>query len=116
MTKIGLIVIAAVILFGCSSSSYGIRLIDGAPREIYLTFSKGTDVKVGEIFTLYRIQQPPSGSGQHAGHGGHGGGGRLNFRQEVGKVQVLSIADETHALVRVLSGYAEDGLAAEKVE
>lgn len=109
-------VISLLLFSGCSSSSYGIRVIDGVPKEVYLTFSKGTDVKVGDTFVLYRVQQAPSTSSQHGGHGGHSGGGPLNFKQEVGKVQVVKIADETHALVKVLNGYVADGLNVEKVE
>lgn len=111
----GLIILAATILNGCSSSSYGIRVIDGAPKEVYLTFSKGTYVNVGDIFVLYHIQQAPASGSGHGAHGGHGGG-PLNLKHEVGRVQVIKVADETHALVKVLSGYAEDGLNAEKLE
>ena len=106
-------VIPLILFSGCSPSSYSIRVIDGAPKEVYLTFSKGTDVKVGDVFLLYRMQPPPENGG---GHSHHGGGGQLNLKQEVGRVHVVSIADETHALVKVLSGYAENGLNAEKVE
>lgn len=118
MKHFGLIVLAAAVLYGCSSSSYGIRVIDGLPKETYLTFSKGSPVNVGDVFVLYHLQQAPAGGGSHGGHGGHGGGGGgpLNLKHEVGRVQVVSIADETHALVKLLSGYAENGLNAEKVE
>jgi hypothetical protein len=103
---------------GCSSSSYGIRVIDGLPKETYLTFSKGSMVSVGDVFVLYHIQQAPASGGGHGGHGGHGGAGSgpLNLKHEVGKVQVIRIADETHALVKILSGIAEDDVQAEKVE
>ena len=78
-----------------------------------MTFSKGTEVKVGDVFVMYRIQSPPRNGG---GHSHHGGGGTLNLREEVGRVQVVSIADDTHALVKLLLGQAEDGLDAEEVE
>lgn len=113
MKRLGLIVCAATVFYGCSSSSYGIQVVNGAPKEVYLTFSKGADVKVGEVFLLYRMELPPAGAG---GHNHHGGGGPLNLKQEVGRVQVVSIVDETHALVKVLSGHAEDGLNADKIE
>ena len=113
MKRIGLVMLVATVLYGCSSSSYGIRVVKGLPKEVYLTFRKGTDVKVGEVFLLYRIESPPRNGG---GYSHHGGGGSLNLREEVGRVQVVSIADDTHALVRVLSGQADDGLDAEKVE
>ncbi len=40
----------------------------------------------------------------------------MSLKHEIGKVQVVKIADETHALVKVLSGYVEDGVKAEKAE
>jgi len=118
MKRIGPILLIATVLYGCSSSSYSIRVIDGLPKETYLTFSKGSPVNVGDVFVLYHMQQAPASGSGHGGHGGHGGGGGgpLNLKHEVGRVQVIKIADETHALVKVLSGYAEDGLNAEKVE
>jgi hypothetical protein len=103
----------ALFLAGCSLASYSIKVVDGLPKEIYLTFTKGSPVQVGDIFTLYHLQQAPANA---SGHGGHGGSGTINLKHEIGKVQVVSIADETHALVKVLSGYVEDGVQAEKVE
>jgi hypothetical protein len=118
MKQIGLIILAATILYGCSSSSYGIRVIDGLPKETYLTFSKGSPVNVGDVFVLYHIQQAPASGSGHGGHGGHGGGGGgpLNLKHEAGRVQVIKIADETHAVVKILSGIAEDDVQVEKVE
>ena len=113
------VAIALLLLSSGCGSSYNIRVIDGAPKEVYLTFSKGADVKVGDIFVLYRTQESSSMGGQqagHAGHGGHGGGGQLSVKQEVGRVQVIRIVGETHASVKVLSGIVEDGLKAEKGE
>lgn len=104
-----------LLLSGCSPPSYGIRVIDGLPKETYLTFSKGSPINVGDVFVLYHIQQAPASSSGHGGHGG-GGGGPLNLRHGVGRVQVIKIADETHALVKILSGTAEDGVQVEKVE
>jgi hypothetical protein len=115
MKRIGLTILAATIVYGCGMSSYGIHVIDGLHKEIYLNFSKGSPVNVGDVFVLYRIQQTPASGG---GHGGHGGAGSrsVNLKLEAGKVQVVSIADDTHARVTVLSGHAEDGLHAEKAE
>lgn len=112
------LVLQLVFLLACGSPSYSIRVVDGLPKETYLTFSKGTQVNVGDVFVLFHLQQAPSSSGGHGGgHGGHGGGGgTINLKHEIGKVQVVTIADETHALVKVLSGYAEDGVKAEKVQ
>jgi hypothetical protein len=118
MKRIGLTILAATIAYGCGMSSYGIHVIDGLPKEIYLTFSKGSPVNVGDVFVLYHIQQAPASHGGHGSHGGLGAGGseRVNVKHEVGKVQVVSIADDTHARVTVLSGHAEDGLHVEKAE
>ena len=91
-------------------------MVDGLPKEIYLTFTKGSPVQVGETYTLYHLQQAPANASGHGAHGGHGGSGTINFKHEIGKMQVVSIADETHALVKVLSGYVEDGVRAEKAE
>ncbi|MBI4535648.1 MAG: hypothetical protein HY708_05170 [Ignavibacteriae bacterium] len=115
MKRLALVTLAATLLYGCSSSSYGIRVVDGLPKETYLTFSKGSPVNVGDVFILYHMQQASASGGGHGGHGG-GGGGPLNLKHEVGRVQVVSIADDTHALVRVISGRAEDGLDAERAE
>jgi len=41
------VILAAILLSACSSS-YEIQVIDGLPRKVYLTFSKGADVKVGD--------------------------------------------------------------------
>ncbi len=104
-------------LGACSSPSYSIRVVDGLPKETYLTFSKGSPVQVGEIYVLFHLQQAPASSGAgHGGHGGHGGGGTMNLKHEIGKVQVVKITDDIHALVKVLSGYVEDGVRAEKTQ
>lgn len=98
-------------IIGCSSS-FTIQVIDGLPKEVYLKFDKGADVKVGDVFVLYRVLTPSGGGGSH---GAHGAGGPMNLKQEIGRVQVVQIADETHALVKILSGIVEDGLTAEKM-
>jgi len=101
---------------GCGSASYGIRVIDGLPKETYLTFSKGGPVRIGDVFIPYHIQQAPARGSGLGPHGGHGGSGSLGRKQEVGRVQVVKMADETHALVSILPGYAQDGLKAERIE
>lgn len=98
-------------IIGCSSS-YTIRVIDGLPKEIYLTFGKGADVKVGDVFVLYRVVTPSGGGGSH---GAHGAGGQMNLKQEIGRVQVVQIVDELHASVKILSGVVQDGVTAEKM-
>ena len=112
--KIMLGVSLMALLFAGCVPSFGIQVVQGLPEEVYLTFPKGTNVQVGEVFMLYHVERTASGGGGggHAGHGGGGGGGgaQVNIRHEVGRVQVVRIADDTHALVKVLSGTASEGL------
>lgn len=105
------VILAAILLSACSSS-YEIQVIDGLPRKVYLTFSKGADVKVGDIFVLYRHQQPSTSSG----HDGHRGGGQLNLKREIGRVRVVRIVDEQQAAPEVLSCQVETGTVAEKLK
>lgn len=106
------VLVSALGIIGCSSS-YTIQVIDGLPKEIYLKFDKGADVKVGDIFVLYRMLPPPSGGG--GSHVAHGAGGPMNLKREIGRVQVVQIVDEIHASVKILSGVVEDGVSAEKM-
>jgi hypothetical protein len=100
-----------LILSGCSAS-YRIQVIDELANEVYLNYSKGADVEVGDIFILYQYHPaPPSG-----GHQGHRGGSQLVMKHEIARVQDVSIVDELHAAVKVLSGQIVDGLEAEKLE
>lgn len=111
LTKL-VVVFVSVSILGCSSS-YTIQVIDGLPREVYIKFDKGADVNIGDIFILYRMQQPPSG-GSHSGH--HGSAGPLNLKQEVGRVQVTRIMDDMRAQAKVVSGKVEEGFTAEKLK
>jgi hypothetical protein len=109
-----------LILSGCGTS-YRIQVIDGLPKEVYLNYSKGADVKVGDMFRLYEVHRPgPSGASQayggHSGHGGQGGGSQPAMKHEKAIVQVIRIVDEVHAAVKVLSGEVVDGLEAEKLK
>jgi len=109
-TKGLLVALSIATLAGCSSS-YTIQVIDGMPNEVYLKFDKGADVKVGDIFVLYRMMPAPSG-GSHAGH--QGSSGPMNLKVGIGRVQVVRIVDEFHAEVKILSGRVENGVSAEK--
>ncbi len=112
------ILLLSFVLFGCSSS-YTLHVIDGLPKQVYLTFDKGTEVKVGDVFVLYRMEQVHQSNEQHGGHGGHGGSsssGVARIKQEVGRVEVVGITHETRATVKILSGNVEDGLSAEKTD
>ena len=100
-----------LVVTGCTST-YTLRVVDEQAQEIYLTFSKGAKVQVGDILNVYRTAVVQASGGGH-----HGGGGGENVVKEVvGKVQVVEIVDEQHALVKVLSGRVKDGLRAEKVK
>ncbi len=103
-----------LILSGCGTS-YRIQVIDGLPKEVFLNYSKGADVKVGDIFVLYEVHHPQSSSA-HQGHAGHSGGGQPAMKHEKAVVEVIRIVDEVHAAVKVLSGEVEDGLEAEKLK
>lgn len=112
MKSIIIVSMTTLFLAGCASS-FGIQLVRGLPEEVYLTFAKGTNVQVGEVYVLYHVQKT-SAAGGGGDHARHGGGGQVNVRHEIGRVQVVRIADETHALVKVLSGNASEGVAVEK--
>ena len=112
MKRLSFGIIAAATAISACSSSYEIQVVDGIPREVYLTFSRGDDVNVGDIFVLYRQQLPPPSSG----HEGHGAGGRPNLKREIGRVRVVRIVDEERATVEVLSGQVETGMQAEKMK
>lgn len=114
MKYVGAIIAGAFIFYGCASSSYSIHVIDGLSREVYLTFSKGADVKVDDVFVLYHDQMAPSNTTGGGGHAGHGGGGSSMVRHTIGRVQVIRLVDENHALVKVLSGEIEEGVHAAK--
>lgn len=116
MKRPWLILFLAGIFFGCGSSSYSIHILDSTPAEVYLTYAKGASVKIGDTFALYHVENQPSSGEGWGSHAGHGGSGPTRHKVEDGRVQVVSIADETHALVKVLSGNVHEGMAAEKVE
>jgi hypothetical protein len=110
--------LAAFGLMGCSSSSSTIHVIDGLPKEVYLTVPNGAKLNVGDTYIVFHMQQTEgssSGIGGHAGHAGHGGGAEpRSIRHVLGKVEVIRIADATNAEVKVLSGEVMDGVLAEK--
>jgi hypothetical protein len=115
MRAVSLVVLAGLFLTGCSTQ-YGIQVIQGLPEEIYLTFDAGSQVQIGDVFILYHVQQALGGSGGGGGHSGHGGGKVSVVRHEVGRVQVVRLADATHAQMKVLSGTVSEGLTIEKAQ
>ena len=99
---------------GCSGSSYSIHVIEGMTRDTFRAFSKGADVKVGEIFSVYQVQTPPEGPNGAGGHARHGRGSSMpSLRHTIGRVQVVELVDETHARVKVLSGHVDEGALAQ---
>ena len=90
--------------FGCSSA-YKIERIED---QWYLEFSKGDDVKVGDIFVLYTRTAVYRKLGRPT---------PLKYKKTiVARVQVAKIADEKHAVVTVLEGQIEQGLKAERIQ
>lgn len=115
MKQATLLSMFALLSFGCASS-FGIQVVPGMPEEVYLTYTQGIHVQVGEVYVLYHRERPSSGM-SGGGHAGHGGGSTvLSTRHEMGRVQVVKITDDTHALVKVLSGVAQEGLAVEPAD
>ena len=98
-------------LYGCTAS-YRIQVIDGPPRQVVLTYSKGADVNVGDIFILYHIQPAPPPRGRE----GHGEGRQPATKHEMARVQVVSVIDDSRAVVKVLSGQVEHALEAERLK
>ena len=115
MKTIPLVMLTGLFLTGCTTH-YGIQVIQGLPEEIYLTFDAGSQVQIGDVFILYHVQQALGGSGGGGGHSGHGGGKVSVVRHEVGRVQVVRLADATHAQMKVLSGTVSEGLTIEKAQ
>lgn len=115
LKQITLLFVLALLSIGCASS-FGIQVVPGLPEEMYLTYSRGANVQVGEVYALFHVERASSGmsGGGHAGHGG-GSTGQTS-RHEMGRVQVVKITDETHALVKVLSGVVQEGLVVERAD
>ena len=106
----GTLSVLSLFVSSCSTS-YRIQVLDGLPKEVYLIFSKGADVKVGDLFILYQYHQPSTSSGGH----NHGASAPLPHKQELGIVKVMRLVDETRAEVELVSGQIGDGLEAEKL-
>lgn len=93
-----------ILPLGCSST-YQVEVVDG---KVYLEFSKGDDVKTGDVFALYTTSTIKQNTGRPA---------PPQYKKVVvGRVRVTKIADEMHAVVVVLEGQAKPGLKAEKIE
>lgn len=113
--------VSAILLFfvaGCASTTYTIRSNDDSPNDVFLLFPKSANAKQGDKFVVYRTQimsSPNTTAGGHQHGGGHGGGSHA-MREEIGKVEIIDVLDETYARVKVLSGTIENGAHAQKLE
>jgi hypothetical protein len=92
-----------LLLSGCSSA-YRLEIIESTT---YLEFSKGDEIKVGDVFVLYKFSKVPA-SGRYAPP--------KEVRKNVGRIRVTEIADDIHALVALLEGDLEPGLKVEKLK
>jgi hypothetical protein len=112
--------LTAITLFfvaGCAST-YTIRTSEDSPNDVFLVFSKSANVKPGNKFVVYRTRTMSSTNTNAGGHqhgSGHGGGSHT-MREDIGKVEIVEVLDETHARVKVLSGTIENGAHADKLE
>lgn len=109
---------STILLFlvaGCAST-YTIRTNEDSPNEVFLIFSKGTNAQPGDKFVVYRTRTMSSSSSSMGGHqyGGHGSGSHA-LREEIGKVEIIEVVDNTYAKVKVLVGTVENDAHAEKL-
>ena len=110
---------SAILVFlvaGCTST-YTIRTNEDSPNDVFLIFSGSATAKSGNKFVVYRtrtMSSPSTNAGGHQHGGGHGGGSHT-MREDIGKVEIIEVLDETYARVKVLSGTIEDGAHADKL-
>jgi hypothetical protein len=108
--------VSVVVLLGLSGcgASFALRVVDERAGEIYISYSKGTAITVGDMFAVYQtvVHSGGSSSGghQHESSGGH------SSREMVATVKVIAIIDETLAQAEVISGKVRDGLSVEKIK
>lgn len=116
-----LTLISAILLLfvaGCAPTTYTIRMNEDSPTDVFLVFSKRANAEPGNKFVVYRtvtMSSPNTSAGGHQHGGGHGGGSHT-MREEIGKVEIIEVLDETYARVKVLSGIIENGAHAQKLE
>jgi hypothetical protein len=109
---LALTLVVLMLLLGCNVSSMTLRVVDERAGEMYVTFSNGTDVKVGDIFQVYQTVVHSGGGG--GGHQ-HGSSGAHTSREVVATVKVVSVIDETTAQIFVIAGKVVDGLPVQKI-
>lgn len=105
-----ILTLLSLVVMGCGSS-YRLR-VDENSKELFLSFSKGSNVKAGDVFVLYK------GTVVRGSGGGHNHGGSSQHLENiiVGKVRVIEIVDDKYASVKLLFGSAEGEVTVEKVE
>ncbi len=107
-----LVVLSAMVLSACSNTAYSVRVVNKETEEIYITYGKGADLKVGDVFAIYRLSVVEGGGGGH----NHGGSSQHIQKELIGSVRVTQIVDKQTAAVKITAGNVEDGLVAEKVQ
>jgi hypothetical protein len=120
MIKQFALISAIFLLFvaGCAPTTYTIRTNEDSPSDVFLVFSKSANAKPGNKFVVYRTLTMSSSNTSGGGHqhgSGHGGGSHT-MREDIGKVEIIEMLDETYARVKVLSGTIENGAHAQKLE
>lgn len=114
MKYVSIIILFGLLVIGCSGSSYHLKVVDAAAGEVFLTFSEGSNVQVGNVFVLYAMGQSHGSSG--GGHHDHGGGGTSNRPVIIGYVKVIELFDQTHGKVEILSGHVDERAVVERVD
>lgn len=107
-----LTVSSAMVLSACSSTAYSVRVVNKETEEIFLTYGKAAEVKVGDVFAIYKLSVVNGSGGAH----NHGGSSQHIQKEFIGAVGVTHIVDERTAAVKITAGNVEDGLIAEKVQ
>ncbi len=113
-----IIILSLLFLAAGCASTYTIRTNEDSTNDVFLIFSKSANAKPGNKFVVYRtrtISSPNTNAGGHQHGGGHGGGSHT-MREEIGKVEIIEVLNETYARVKVLSGTIENGAHADKLE
>lgn len=95
------IVSALLMMFPGCRSAYDVVVING---QAHLQFSQGDEIRVGDVFVLYKYIDASYGRPSPPQH-----------KKKVGRIRVTRIIDKTHAAVEVVEGNIELGLKAEKI-
>jgi hypothetical protein len=99
-----------LVLWGCSTA-YTLHVADESSQVIYITHHKGTDVKVGDVFAVYKTVE----NGYNVGGGHSHGSSPYAERAQIATVKINKIIDEETAGVNIISGTVQNGATAEKL-